>query len=76
MAHCRLEALGEDQYRGETDPRKLPLIIAGGSTPVLRLEHAKHVKLQDLVLRGSKTSSTPPVWLPFPAVRPVNSPAG
>ncbi len=30
LAHHQLEGLGERAYRGETDPRRLPLIIAAG----------------------------------------------
>lgn len=39
-------------YRGETDPRKLPLVIAPFRSTPLRIDQARHVKLQDLVIRG------------------------
>jgi hypothetical protein len=58
LAHTRLAGLGNDNYRGETDPRKLPLVIAGhrgGSA--LAIEGARHVRLQDLVLRGSRVAT-------------------
>jgi hypothetical protein len=39
-------------YTGETDPRKLPLVIAPFRSVPLRLDGAKHVRIHDLVLRG------------------------
>lgn len=52
LAHTDLKTPEIANYRGETDPRKLPLIIAPfGSTP-LRIDMAKHVRFQDLVIRG------------------------
>jgi len=58
LAHTRLPGLGADSYRGETDPRKLPLIIAGGLDRVpLRIANSRHLRLQDLVVRGARTSS-------------------
>jgi hypothetical protein len=57
LAHHELAGLGERAYRGEQDPRKLPLIIAAGfGDSVLRLSGVKHVKVQDLVLRGATGS--------------------
>ncbi len=59
LAHTKLPGLGEDNYRGEADPRKLPLIIAGfAGGPVLSLESVRHVRLQDLVLRRGRRLST------------------
>jgi hypothetical protein len=55
LAHTRLPGLHEDNYRGETDPRRLPLVVAawsGGS--VLTLQDSRFVRLQDLVLRGAR----------------------
>ncbi len=58
LAPTRLAGLGADSYRGETDPRKLPLIIAGGLERVpLRITNARHLRVQDLVVRGARTSS-------------------
>jgi hypothetical protein len=54
LAHTRLSGLGDDNYRGETDPRKLPLIVAGGDAPPLVLRDCQNVRLYDLVLRGSR----------------------
>ena len=53
LAHTHFPALGENNYKGETDPRKLPLIISG-PVPVIDIQGAKHVRLQDLVLRGTR----------------------
>lgn len=46
--------LGDQNYRGETDPRKLPLVI-GGPRVAVHIERSKHVRLQDLVVRGSRS---------------------
>jgi hypothetical protein len=57
LAHHTLEGLGDRAYRGETDPRKLPLIIAAGfGDDVLRISGIKHVRLEGLVLRGATGS--------------------
>ncbi len=39
-------------YNGETDPRKLPLIIAPFHSVPLLIDRAQHVTFQDLVIRG------------------------
>ncbi|HEX5106556.1 MAG TPA: hypothetical protein VFV87_22205 [Pirellulaceae bacterium] len=54
LAHTKLSGLGDDNYRGETDPRKISLIVAGGEEPPLALVSCQNVRLQDLVLRGSR----------------------
>jgi hypothetical protein len=55
LAHTKLSGLHEDNYRGEADPRKLKLIIAGhAGGPVLDLKESEHVRLFDLVLRGAE----------------------
>jgi len=57
LAHTRLAGLSERNYRGETDPRKIPLCISGPyGADVLRLNGVKHIVLQDLVLRGASGS--------------------
>ena len=57
LAHHRLDGLGDRAYRGETDPRKLPLVVSVGfGDDVLRLSGVKHVRLRDLVLRGATGS--------------------
>lgn len=58
LAHTTLKALGDDNYRGETDPRKLPLVVAGlKDGPPLALRGVQHVHLQDLVVRGTRTAA-------------------
>lgn len=57
LAHHQLDGLGKDAYRGETDPRKLPLVISVGfGEDVFRITGIKHVKLQGLVFRGATGS--------------------
>ena len=57
LAHHRLVGLGDRAYRGETDPRKLPLVVAAGfGRDVLRINGVSHVHLQDLVFRGATGS--------------------
>jgi hypothetical protein len=57
LAHHTLAGLGPSAYRGETDPRKLPLIVAVGfGSDVLRVSGVKHIRIQDLVLRGATGS--------------------
>jgi hypothetical protein len=57
LAHQRLDGLGPRAYRGETDPRRLPLVIAAGfGGDVLRVSGIQHVKIRDLVLRGATGS--------------------
>ncbi len=41
-----------ESYRGETDPRELPLIIAPYHSVPLFIDRAQHVRFQDLVIRG------------------------
>jgi hypothetical protein len=57
LAHTKFPHLAEAaNYRGETDPRKIALAVAGPGVP-LDLKGAKHVRVQDLVVRGaSKTT--------------------
>lgn len=52
LSHTRLNILGKQNYRGETDPRKLPLVIAA-HRPVVRLSGARNVLFEDFVIRGS-----------------------
>jgi hypothetical protein len=56
LAHTHLAGLGKNHYRGETDPRKLPLVIAGTDYEI-RIEKAEHVRIQDLVVRGAARSA-------------------
>lgn len=41
-----------DRYQGETDPRKLPLVVAPLDSVPLTVSQAMHVRFQDLVFRG------------------------
>lgn len=50
LQHTHVE--GFDNYRGQTDPRKLPLVIAPFRSVPLHLDQAEHVRFQDLVVRG------------------------
>lgn len=57
LAHHTLPGLGDRAYRGETDPRKLPLVVAAGfGDDVLRISGVKHVRVEGLVLRGATGS--------------------
>ncbi len=57
LAHHKLEGMGDRAYRGETDPRKLPLAIAVGfGDDVMRVTGVKHVRIRGLVLRGATGS--------------------
>ncbi len=57
LAHTRLqlpEKAGHriTPYRGETDPRRIPLIIAPFNSRPLFIDQAMYVRFQDLVIRG------------------------
>ena len=52
LAHTRVEAPSIVNYAGETDPRKLPLIVAPFNSVPLLIDQAMHVRFQDLVVRG------------------------
>ena len=57
LAHHKLERMGKHGYRGETDPRKLRLVVAVGfGDEVLRINGVRHVRIQGLVLRGATGS--------------------
>ncbi|MCA9210005.1 MAG: right-handed parallel beta-helix repeat-containing protein, partial [Planctomycetales bacterium] len=58
LAHTRLPGLGDDNYRGELDPRRLPLVIAAlADGPAVSLDDCRHVRLQDLVVRGARSAT-------------------
>jgi hypothetical protein len=49
-----LTSRGGANYRGETDPRKIPLIISRtGDRASFHISNASHVNVYDLVIRGS-----------------------
>jgi hypothetical protein len=53
--HVRLQHThlpGADNYRGETDPRLMPLVIAHFRSTPLTVDRGEHVRFQDLVIRG------------------------
>lgn len=57
LAHTKLELPASanyalPQYRGETDPRKLPLVIAPYDATPLLLDQAMYVRFEDLAIRG------------------------
>ncbi len=57
LAHHQLAGLGDRAYRGETDPRRVPLLISlGFGEEVLRVTGIRHVRLQGLVFRGATGS--------------------
>ncbi|GIW93737.1 MAG: hypothetical protein KatS3mg110_1778 [Pirellulaceae bacterium] len=57
LAHTRLEGLGAAAYRGPTDPRQVPLVVAVGfGDDVLRLTGISHVRIEGLVVRGATGS--------------------
>lgn len=58
LAHTTIKALGNDNFRGETDPRKVPLVLATVKTgSTLTIKEAHDLRFQDLVVRGSATST-------------------
>jgi len=57
LAHHTLPGLGDRSYRGETDPRNIPMVVAVGfGDDVLRISGIRHVRIFDLTLRGATGS--------------------
>jgi hypothetical protein len=56
LSHTHLDGLGDRAYRGETDPRRAPLVVAGHDH-TLTAEGAKHLRFEDLVFRGAGRSA-------------------
>lgn len=52
LAHTNFDWPGVPNYRGETDPRKLPLVIAPFRAVPLHVDGAQYVRFQDLVICG------------------------
>lgn len=57
LAHTKLELPASVDhklvpYRGETDPRRVPLVVAPFDSTPLLVSQAMHVRFQDLVFRG------------------------
>jgi hypothetical protein len=58
LSHTDIQAIGDDNYRGQTDPRRLPLIVAGlRDGAVLTVRGASDARFQDLVLRGTAAAT-------------------
>lgn len=58
LAHTKLPGLVDNNYRGETDPRKISLVIAAWEHgPVVTLHDCRYVRLQDLVIRGARQNT-------------------
>ncbi len=55
LAHTRLPGLGALAYRGETDPRRIPLVVAGREYTVQI--NRSHLRLEDIVVRGAKRAA-------------------
>lgn len=54
LAHTHFRGLEDNNYRGETDPREIPLVIAGRDS-ALHVNAAEHVRIEDLVFRGARS---------------------
>lgn len=52
LAHTDVMPDDSKDYRGVTDPREVPLVLAGYRSTPVHLDAAEHVKLVDLVIRG------------------------
>jgi len=84
LKHFTLPAVEkEDHYLGETDPRKLPLVLGLNSSRPLAIQDAEHVRFQDLVVRcgGVSVRSSEDITLDnvtiysvFPSFGGVNCP--
>ena len=58
LAHTKQTALGKNNYRGETDPRRLPLVISGpADQSALNVDGAEFLRIQDLVVRGARAAT-------------------
>ncbi len=53
LAHTHIDNPEVEDYRGETDPRKLPMVVAAFNSLPLFVDQAMHVRFQDLVIRGA-----------------------
>jgi len=52
LAHTHIDNPEVANYTGETDPRKLPLVIAPFNSVPLFVDQGMYVRFQDLVIRG------------------------
>lgn len=54
LAPTQLAGLGAQAYRGPSDPRTLPLVVAAGfGDDVVRITGIQHVTLRDITFRGA-----------------------
>ena len=56
LAHTHFRKF--DNYKGVTDPRKLPLVIAPFRSTPLWVDQCRHVTFQDLIIRGGGYETT------------------
>ena len=52
FTHTHIENPEVSNYRGETDPRKLPVVLAPFDSVPLLIDQAMNVRFQDLIIRG------------------------
>lgn len=52
LAHTHLRSSFVDNYKGETDPRKVPLAITRFRSSPLHLDQAMHIRFRNMILRG------------------------
>lgn len=57
LAHTRLKDFEVANYEGETDPRRISLVISAFRSSPLYLDQAMHLRFQDLILRGGGYNS-------------------
>jgi len=50
--HLNFDYPGVADYRGTTDPRKVPLVLAPFRSVPIFVDEARHLRFQDLVVRG------------------------
>ena len=62
LAHTHIDNARVPNYRGETDPRKLPLVVAPFNSTPLFVDQGMNVRFQDLIIRGGGYNS---VFLQF-----------
>jgi hypothetical protein len=70
LAHTHLETPRLGNYQGETDPRKLPLVIAAFNSVPLFVDQAMHVRFQNLVIRGGDPVLCEQLFSPNPPAHP------
>lgn len=51
LAHTHLPEVAN--YQGPTDPRRVPLLVVAANSTPLWLDGARHLRIQDIVIRGA-----------------------